>query len=106
MSIVFEKYISVYISKLFIFCFLATSRKSVLTAQETNKTTELPQQAAGLDVFHFGYLRLLLLQCRISFILWSNLKKSNSNGLVQDCSISSALATEILQSCTKLSICP
>ena len=37
-------------------------------------------------------------------ILWINDK--DIDGLVQDCSISSMLAMEILQSCTKPSICP
>ena len=33
--------------------------------------------------------------------LWRSLLLSHNNGLVQDCSISSALALEMLQSCTK-----
>ena len=43
------------------------------------------------------YIKLCIIMCQCI--------QYHTGGLVQDCSISSALAMEILQSCTKLSIC-
>ena len=53
--------------------------------------------------YHWSYIYVALNHwwCPRFWCMWNNF-----DGFVQDCSISSALALEILQSCTKLSIWP
>ena len=48
---------------------------------------------------YFTFTSAIIFLCQLE---WSN---SDIDGLVQDCSKSSALAMELLQSCTKPSIC-